>query len=319
MRVAALLLLVLTLPPMAAGQILQTPSADQGRLHADHVRYDARAGVYVAEGSVQLNLGDVEFRAQRIRLEKKTQTLYAFAEVRITQEDVTLTALTVTYNLSSRIALALGSPVLVQGLTTVHAGRMEFDLEKKRMSARGGVTVTYKDVTVNTPELRYDGGTGEALADEVVVSQPGRIVRARRLRYMLQTGRLELEGNVVVDQESGERLIEEGLIQAPGDDEGRRLVASRTMLTCDRLVILTEERTVQAEGGVSVTQETRSASATTAVYSDRDRRLTLMGDVVLRDKDGSRLHADVVVISLADETVEATGNVVTEFNANLGR
>jgi lipopolysaccharide assembly outer membrane protein LptD (OstA) len=315
----AVLLLVLTLPAMAAGQVLQAPSADQGRLHADHVRYDARAGVYVAEGNVELSLGDVEFRAQRIRLEKRTQTLYAFGDVRITQGNVTLTALTVTYNLNSRIARALGGPVLVQGFTTVHAGRMEFDLEKKRTSARDGVIVTHKDVTVNTPELLYDGGTGEASAEEVVVSQPGRIVRARRLRYMLGTGRLELDGNVVVDQESGERLVEEGLIQAPGDDEGRRLLASRAMMTCDRLVILTEERTVQAEGGVSVTQETRSASATTAVYSDRDRHLTMMGNVVLQDKDGSRLRADLVVISLADETVAATGNVVTEFNANLGR
>jgi lipopolysaccharide assembly outer membrane protein LptD (OstA) len=313
------LLLVLTLPAMAAGQVLQAPSADQGRLHADHVRYDARAGVYVAEGNVQLSLGDVEFRAQRLRLEQNTQTLYAFADVRITQGDVTLTALTVTYNLRSRIALALGRPVLVQGFTTVRAGRMEFDLEKNRTSARDGVTVTHKDVTVNTPQLQYDGGTGEALAEDVVVSQPGRIVRARRLRYLPRTGRLELDGNVVVDQESGERLVEEGLIQAPGDDEGRRLLVSRVMLTCDRLVILTEERTVQAEGRVNVTQETRFASATTAVYSDRDRRLTMMGDVVLRDMDGSRLRADMVVISLSAETVEATGNVVTEFNTNLGR
>jgi lipopolysaccharide assembly outer membrane protein LptD (OstA) len=313
------LLLVLTLPAMAAGQVLQAPSADQGRLHADHVRYDARAGVYVAEGNVQLSLGDVEFRAQRLRLEQNTQTLYAFVDVRITQGDVTLTALTVTYNLRSRIARALGRPVLVQGFTTVRAGRMEFDLEKKRTSARDGVTVTHKDVTVNTPELRYDGGTSEALAEDVVVTQPGRVVRARRLRYLPRTGRLELDGNVVVDQESGERLVEEGLIQAPSGDEGRRLLASRAMLTCDRLIILAEERTVQAEGGVNVTQETRSASATTAVYSDRDRRLTMMGDVVLRDKDGSRLRADLVVISLAAETVEATGNVVTEFNANLGR
>jgi lipopolysaccharide assembly outer membrane protein LptD (OstA) len=315
----ALLLLVLTLPAMAAGQVLQVPSADLGRLHADHVRYDARAGIYVAEGNVQLSLGDVELRAQRLRLEKNTQTLYAFADVRITQGDVTLTALTVTYNLRSRIARALGRPVLVQGFTTVRAWRMEFDVEKKQTSARGGVTVTYKDVNVSTPELHYDVGTGEALAEDVVVSQPGRIVRARRLRYMPRTGRLELDGNVVVDQESAERLVEEGFIQAPGDDEGRRLLASRAMLTCDRLVILTEERTVQAEGGVNVTQETRSASAATAVYSDRDRRLTMMGDVVLRDKDGSRLRADVVVISLADETVEATGSVVTEFNANPGR
>lgn len=319
MRGAAILLLVLTLPAVAAGQVLQAPSADQGRLHADHVRYDARAKVYVAEGNVQLTLGDVELRAQRLRLEQNTQTLYAFADVRITQGDVTLTALTVTYNLRSRIALALGRPMLAQGFTTVRAGRMEFDLEKKQMSARDGVTVAYKDVTVSTPELRYDAGIGEALAEGVVVSQPGRIVHARRLRYLPRVGRLELAGTVTVDQESAERLVEEGVVQAQTDDEGRRLLTARALLTCDRLVILTEERAVQAEGTVTVTQEGRSASATAAEYSDRNRRLTMRGDVVLRDKDGSRLRADLVTISLADEIVEATGNVVTEFNVKLRR
>jgi lipopolysaccharide transport protein LptA len=319
MRGVVILLLVLTLPAMAAGQTLEIPSVDQGRLHAHHVRYDPRARVYVAEGNVQLTLGDVELRAQRLRLEQNTQTLYAFADVRITQGDITLTALTVTYGIRSRKVRALGRPVLVQGHTTVRAGRMEFDLEKKQMTALDGVTVTQNDVTVRMPELRYDSDAGEGLAEDVTVSQPGRIARAHRLRYLTRIGRLELDGTVTVEQESGERLVEEGVIQAPSDDEGKRLLAGRALLTCDRLVILTEERTVQAEGNVTLTQETRSASASTAVYSDRDRRLQLIGKVVLQDKDGSRLRADLVVVSLADEIVEATGNVVTEFKAKLRR
>ncbi len=313
------MLLVLTLPGVAVGQALQVPSAGQGRLHADHVRYDAKARVYVANGNVQLTLGDVEVRAQRLRLEQDTQTLYAFDDVRVTQGDVTLTALTVTYDLHSRTARALGSPVLVQGATTVRAERMEFDLEKKQTVARDGVIVTNKDVTVKTPELRYDATVGEALAEDVVVSQPGRTARARRLRYLPRAGRLELDGNVTVEQERGERFVEEGVIKAPEDDEGRRLLASRVVLTCDRLVILAEERTVQAEGSVTATQLGRTALATAAAYSDRTRRLTLTGNVVLRDGDGSVLRADSVAISLADETVEATGNVVTEFTLKQGR
>jgi lipopolysaccharide assembly outer membrane protein LptD (OstA) len=193
MRSTAILLLMLTLPTIAAGQVLEDPSVDQGRLRAHHVRYDARARVYVAEGNVQLILGDVELRAQRLRLEQNTQTLYAFADVRITQGDVTVTAMTVTYDLRSRRARALGRPVLVQGFTTVRAGRMEFDLEKKQLSALDGVTVTNKDVTVRMPVLRYDSIAGEGLAEDVTVSQPGRIARARHLRYLPRIGRLELD------------------------------------------------------------------------------------------------------------------------------
>ena len=127
-----------------------------------------------------------------------------------------------------------------------------------------------------------------------------------------QAGRLELEGGVIVEQ-SGATLVAEGVIRSPDDSATQRLLGSSAILTCDRLVISTEERTARAEGNLSVKQEGRAASAAAATYADRERRLTMTGSVVLLDKDGSRLRADMVVISLADETVEATGNVVTEF------
>jgi lipopolysaccharide transport protein LptA len=316
---AFLLLLVLIIPAAAMGQALQAPSADQGRLHADHVRYDAKAKVYLAEGNAQLILGDVEVRAQRLRLEQNTQTLYAFGDVHVMQGDVALTAVTITYDLRRRIAHALGNPILVQGVTSIRAERMEFDLGERQTFARGGVIVTNKDLRVNAPEMRFDASSGEALATDVVVSQPGRAIRARQLRYLLRTGRLELDGSVVVEQESGERLVEEGAIEAPSYEEGRRPLSTSARLTCDRLIILAEEHTVQAEGSVTVTQEGRSASATAAVYSDQNRRLMMIGDVVLQDKDGSRLRADLVIISLVGENIEATGNVVTEFSLKLRR
>ncbi len=320
MRGLVILLLVLLLAPTAArGQALQMPSADRGRLRADHVRYDAKAKAYLAEGDVRLTLGDVEVRAQRLRLEQESQTAYVFGEVTVRQGDTVLSARTVTYDLTRKIARALGDPVLRQGAITVRSDRMEFDLERRQTFFHGTVRIVHKDVTVDAPEMRYDAAAGEAVAPDVVVSQPGRTVRAHRLRYLPQAGRLELDGSVVVEQESGEHLVEEGVIQSPRDEEAQRLLASRAILTCDRLVILTEERMARAEGNLTVKQQGRSASASAAVYADRERRLTMTGDVVLLDKDGSRLVADLVVISLADETVEATGNVVTEFTLKQGR
>ena len=314
-----LLLLLLLTPTAAKGQALQMPTAGRGRLRADHVRYDAKDKAYLAEGDVRLTLGDVEVRAQRLRLEHESQTAYVFGEVTIRQGETTLRARTVTYDLARKMARALGDPLLRQGGITVRADRMEFDLERRRTFFYGAVRIAHKDVTVNAAEMRYDAAAGEAVAPDVVVTQPGRIVRAHRLRYLPQSGRLELDGGVVVEQESGEHLVQEGVIESPRDDEAQRLLASRATLTCDRLIILIEERTARAEGNLTVKQQGRSASASAAVYADRERRLTMTGDVVLLDRDGSRLRADVVVLSLADETVEATGNVVTEFALKPGR
>src|SRR5438132_2033856 len=60
---AMILLVLLLLPTAAKGQALQMPSADQGRLRANHIRYDAKAKAYLAEGDVRLTLGDAEVRA----------------------------------------------------------------------------------------------------------------------------------------------------------------------------------------------------------------------------------------------------------------
>ena len=314
MKGLAMILLVLLLPPTAAkGQALQMPSADQGRLRADHIRYDAKAKAYLAEGDVRLTLGDAEVRAQRLRLEHESQIAYVFGEVTVQQGGTVLSARNVTYDLTRKLARALGDPVLRQGGTTVRADRMDFDLERRRTLFHGAVRIVHKNVTVSAPEMRYDASVDEAIAPDVVVSQPGRTVRAHRLRYLPQAGRLELDGSVVVEQESGARLVEEGVIQSPDDTEAQGLLSSAALLTCDRLIILTGERTARAEGNLLVKHQGRSASAAAALYADRERRLTMTGSVVLLDKDGRRLRADMVVISLADETVEATGNVVTEF------
>jgi lipopolysaccharide assembly outer membrane protein LptD (OstA) len=277
------------------------------------VHYDATAKIYLAEGHVRLTVGDVEVRAQRLRFEQESQRAYAFGGVAIAQGDIVLTATTLTYDRRQQVASALGEPTLVQGATTVRAKWMEFNLATRQTSARGGVTVSHKEVTVNAPEIDYDGAAGKAEAADVVVTQPGRRIRAQRLRYTPQLGRLELDGHVVVEQLKGERLIDEGVVNAPMDDEAKRMLASPTVLNCDRLIVLTEQRLIQAEGAVTAVQEDLSVAAAAAVYSDRERRLTLTGGVTLHRRDGTTLRADRLALSLADETLEASGNVVTEF------
>src|SRR3989441_11100416 len=177
MRGLVMLVLLLLLTPTAAkGQALQMPAAGQGRLRADHVRYDAKSKAYLAEGGVRLTLGDVEVRAQRLRLEPESQIAYVFGEVTVRQGDTTLRARTVTYDLTRKMARALGDPLLSQGGITVRADRMEFDLERRRTFFYGAVRIAPKDVAVNGAGKRDDAAAGEAVAPEGVGTQPGRIV-----------------------------------------------------------------------------------------------------------------------------------------------
>lgn len=366
-RVCALLL-VLLLPVVASGQGLQIPGDGQGRLRADHVRYDAKNKVFSAEGNVRLVLGDVEVRARRLRLELNTQLAYAAGDVAVVQRATALRADEVRYEIRSKVAYASGGVVLVQEESTVRAERMTLkhdgrtqdvfaegkvtleqpgtvltadflsaNLITKRAEAKGAVRLVrapqnassqdrlaaalgQEPTEITAPKMILRWDVNKVLAEGgVVITQPGKTARAHRMIYSEMKGRIELDGSVVVEQSSGQWLVKGGVLEAPADEQTRKALETSTVLRCDRLVILLKERDMQATGHVVVEQRGRSATGERALYTDKDRRIVVTGNVHMRDEDGSQLRAEKVVISLVDETFEAMGNVETEFPVRRGK
>ncbi len=367
MKWVAVLVIVLIMPSVAGGQGLQVPTAEQGRLRADHVRYEAKSKVFIAEGNVRLTLGDVEIRAQRLRLEQEPQVASASGDVVVLQHDISLTAAEVKYEIRPKVGYASGDVVLVQGESTVRAPQMKFDLASQVTVATGGVRIMHKGSTlisgtmvaslrarqaeltgtvtliraprriegakdqiqnaltqqetrITAPLMVFRWDVNEAEAEGgVLMTQPDKVARARRVRYSEVAGRAELEGDVVVEQFSGAWLVKGGIIESPKDQETRSALVSKAILRCARLVIVLAERDMDAQGKVMVTQNGRSISGDGAQYTNRDRRIVVTGNVRLRDEDGSQLRADRVVISLVDETLDATGNVETDFIMKRGK
>ncbi len=357
--------MILLTPSAVAGQELQVPSAEQGKLRADRVRYEARSKVFTAEGNVRLIVGNVEIQAQRLRLEQEPQLAYASGNVLVVQRDTTLRATEVKYEIRRKLAHAFGGVELAQGQSTVRAPRMDFDLAAQTMSAsdgvrlmRDGTTIAGETMVANlrtkrgevtgqvtfiraaqpgeatkrtqrvigeqqtriaAPRLVFHWDVDEAEADGgVVVTQPDKVLRARRVRYSDITHRAELEGDVVVEQ-FAQSLVQGGIIEPPKDEETRRALTGKITLTCERLVLLLDERDMHAQGAVLVTLKGRSAMGDRAVYTNKDREILLTGNVRFRDEDGSTLRADRVMISLADETLEAMGNVEADFLMKRGK
>jgi lipopolysaccharide assembly outer membrane protein LptD (OstA) len=133
------------------------------------------------------------------------------------------------------------------------------------------------------------------------------------MTYSEPSNRLVMIGHVILEQTSGDWLVREGVTATPREPAERQALASVTRVTCTRLTMTLRERDLVAEGPVSVTQMNRSASGDRGVYTEATRLLVVTGNVKMQDADGQRLRADRVVISLADETFEAEGNVQTEF------
>jgi lipopolysaccharide assembly outer membrane protein LptD (OstA) len=329
------------------GQGIQVAAGEQGRLRADRVRYDARAQVFFAEGHVRLTIGRLEIRAARLRLEQRTQVAHASGGVSVRGDDLGLGAAQVTYEIKTRVARAAGGVVLTQKDVTVRAPQLTIALAAQTVVAAGGVTVIQgrstlsgqtldadlvgrrAEVTGET-ELRRATSAGSAPADAVApasretvirahrmslrwdpdeaeasgavrILRGERVARAERARYVEATGRLDLQGDVVVEQ------------------FGERPPLSGARLAAQKVTVSLRDGGMDAHGGVSVTQEGRSAAGERAVYQEREQRVTVTGRVLMTDEDGNTVRADRVVIMLNEESFEASGNVETVFKVKPGK
>ncbi len=322
-----------------------------GRLRADRVRYDARAQVFVASGNVVLNLGEIEIRSDALRLEQVSQVATAEGRVNVQRQDLRLTAPAVRYELRTETAEASGGVVLVQKDTTIGAPQMRFDLRGEVTTASGGVEASAGGSTLTAASLRHEAKTGDVAAEGgVTLIQPGsrvtgdrmlanlnskradvrehaKLVRpdttvtAARIIFRWDTNEAEAERGVVVRQSDRTAWADRMTYSEPAD---RAVLVGRVVveqpgseglvrLTCNRMVMTLRERDITAEGQVTVTQKDRRATGDRGTYTESTRILVVTGNVRMQDSDGTRLKADRAVISLADDTFEAEGNVETEF------
>jgi len=336
-------------PAPGWGQGIQVAPGEQGRLRADRVRYDVREQVFLAEGNVHLTMGRLEIRAARLRLEQRTRVAHASGGVTVRQDHLELAAAQVTYEITPRIARATGAVLLTQDDVTVRAPQVTLALSAQTVTASGGITVLQGRSSLSgqmlqanlvarraevvgqaelvraaasDPQPASDAVAAAASAhtvmraprmslrwnpDEVEASggvsilQGERVGRAERARYVEAMGQMELAGGVVVEQ------------------FGDRPPLSAARLTARRLLISLRDGSMEAEGDVRVTQKGRVASGERALYREKEQQIILTGRVQMTDEDGNTVRADRVVISLSEETFEASGNVETIFKVKPGK
>lgn len=350
------LILVAILCGSAAAQ-LQVPDAEQGRLQADRIRYDARTGVLHAEGRVRFTLGDTTVQAARLTVDRKGQTVKASGDVVVRQPGGLLRAAELTYAIRTRMIEATGTVALDQDDMAITASEMKIDLSARIVRARGGVRLEHPDGTLTGETLVARMKTKEAEVSGQAsllrrtprpsdVAQAGKAlieetrITADRMRLRWETDEAEAEGGVSVTQPGrtarAERLVysdSRDLLELTGQvvvhqRDAERLTggeraagdtAAPTTIACDRLVVHLRTQDLTAEGAIQVEQEGRLATGDRAVYTARDRVLVVTGHVRIRETDGSWLRADKVIISLAEETFEAEGSVETEFSVKRGK
>ncbi|HET6946924.1 MAG TPA: LptA/OstA family protein, partial [bacterium] len=283
-------------------------------VQAPRLRVDQGKQIVFAAGGVVVRQPDTLLRSEELTYEIRSRTAHASGTVVLTQAGTTVSAAEVTFDVAGQVARARGSVRLDREGSTLTGDEMVAHMKTKVAEVMGHASLVRapralpgsqdgaaqaladQETTITADRMRFRWDANEAEAEgTVTVTQPDKTARARKLVYSEVRNVLELTGDVVVDQRSGEWLATE-------DPEAARALASRTVMACDRVVIQLRSRDMQADGAIRVEQEGRLATGDHALYTSRERMLVVTGNVHIREADGSWLRADKVVISLADET-----------------
>ncbi len=286
-----------------------------GRLEirAARLTLERRTQVARASGGVTVRGDDLGLAAAQVTYEIKTRMARASGGVVLTQQDVTVRAPQLAIALTANTVAASGGVTVIQGRSTLLGHSLDADLsarravvagdaELRRAPAEGAGSPSSMTAVMRAQRmiLRWKPDEAEA-SGGVRVLQGERVARAERARYVESSGRLDLEGDVMVER------------------FGERAPLAGARLSAQRLAVSLRDGGMEAQETVSVTQEGRSAAGERATYQEREQRITVTGRVLMTDEDGNTVRADRVVILLNEESFEAFGNVETVFKVKPGK
>lgn len=303
-------------PPAAA-----VSAQDKVRITSEYMKYDRKAKVALATGSVV-----------------------------VTQEDTVIRTAEVQFDQAAKIS-SMNQPVKVvqakpgQPRTTLDSQRMQVFHKDKRLIAEQQVRL----VRAKDPKARPKGPAQKDKI-EAAIRKEDTVIDADKLEYWTQkkdakfdghvvfrndqkkawgdhafmdNGKqtITLEGNVKVVQINGNWLVKEGIVKADKPDETRdEALRERATLTSDKLVIDQRTNDAVATGKVvRVEQKGRVATAKKAVFADSAHTITLTDTVRIQQANGDWLTAAKAVFHTDSEVFEAFSGgqtqVQTEFEA----
>ncbi len=219
------------------------------------IEWQQKAQAYVARGHARAAQGDSAVHADVLTAyyaggkgggggggesegkATKITRIDADGHVRLTSPSGTATGTKAVYDVVKGILVLTGHPVLVTKTDRITArDSLEFWSDRNLLVARGDARAVRGDQRVSadvlTAHLAKDTHGQDRITridafDNVVVSQPGEIARARRGVYNLQTGIATLTGSVKItrgqNQLNGERAVvdlntgKSRLLSAPGE------------------------------------------------------------------------------------------------------
>ncbi len=159
----------------------------------------------------------VKLLAASLKYNKDADRLVAEGNVKIVQEDVTITAQRADFNMKDKTGIITGNVVLEKKNLTIKGNKMEADFNKKNYQFEGNVVLiqTRKDKNGKEEQVKWLCKGLNINADKKDLKAEGGVhierkdlkIDADTAQYIDKDQKIILEGHVYIDQNNGEKWI----------------------------------------------------------------------------------------------------------------
>jgi lipopolysaccharide assembly outer membrane protein LptD (OstA) len=225
----------------------------------------------------------------------------------------TLTADYLKFNPTNRKAFINGHIKIVKDKLTATTETISLDLDTNiaTFETRSYFVKEGSRLASNKAVADFDDEIIE-MSGSIEVHQKNKSVTSESALYNDNEKCIILTTGVVAVIEKPKSLIKEASAKKYSNDESKEALVTRTILTCDRLKIMTENNDAFADGNVHVTQKDKEAKADKADYSEDKQEIVLTGNCFMKKKN-DWVKADKVIVAVDKEMFEAIGQAETTF------
>ena len=230
----------------------------------------------------------------------------------------TITADVIKFNPDTKKALVAGNVRIVKDKMIIRTENIKIDLDNNLATFEGRSSFSKKGSKLfANSAVSYFDEDKILMAGSIEVTQKNKTAIADNAEYDDRSKSIVLSSNVKAVIEKLKNIMKEKSVEKVKGEESKKALQGKTVITCDRLRLSSENGDCNAYGNVLVSQKDKEAKSIEAVYSEDSENIVLIGNVYMKRKN-DWVKANKVIVSVDKETFEAVGAVETVFKVKKG-
>lgn len=229
-----------------------------------------------------------------------------------------LTADHLKFNPDSKIGSVQGNIYIKKDKLVIRSERLTLDLdaniasfESRSSFQKEGSRLYADNATAFFDEDRID------MKGSVEVVQKNKNAYSDAAVYNDKSRNIEMMQNVRAEIEKPKSLLKEASAGKYKSEEAQKALLTKTIITCNKLIVNTDNNDCSAFGNVYVTQKEKQARSDQAIYSQDNEKIIMTGNVYMKKND-DWVKADKAIVSVDKEIFEAIGGAETTFKVKKG-